>query len=275
MTAPRPSRPARSAPARPRRDAGFVLLTVMVLIFVATLMIGWSLKRTTMQSRIADLRVQDYRLHHERLGLIALGERWMRRETPESLLEESKKPGASYVANLPDDTQIWIELEDGQDRLLTRTENEDPVVKGFLLDAMTLIPPGASDQIRSVGPPQVSLEAADDMVLHAVAGNDPDGINLIKKLLANPPTDDDKLELEINRANIGDELTNRLVQLLTVRPTLWRLMAEVRDREGSRRYEILIEFQGNQVKTHSCRILPERDEDSPRQKRNDRNRRPR
>lgn len=253
---------SRDAP--PREEAGFVLLTVMVLIFVATLMVGWSLKRTTMQSHMADLRIQDYRMHHERLGLIALGERWMRGESPESLLKEAKKKGPAYVATLPDDTQISIRLEDGQDKLLSRTEGEDSVVRDFLLDSLTLMPPGSEREIRDVGPPAVSLDAADDTVLWAVTGGAENGMTVIKRLRANLPEDDKKLELEINRSNIGEELTNRLVKLLTVRPTLWRLIAEVRDRQGSRRYEILIEFKGNQTKTHSCRLLPQDDDDDPR-----------
>ena len=270
MPTPRPSRP--TTPARPSEPSarGFVLLTVMVLIFVATLMVGWGLKRATMQSRIADIRIEDYRLHHERLGLIALGERWMRQESPESLIKESQGSAASYVATLPDDTEISIHVEDGQDLLLSRVELSDPVVKQFLLDALTRIPPGESSLIRSVGPAPVSLRDADDMVLEAIAGDDDKALGFMKKCRDDPPDDDNKLKLEINRADFEDVMTNRLTQLLTVKPTLWRLLADVRDEHGSRRYEILIEFQGNQPKTHSCRIIPTTDEKAPKRKRRSR-----
>lgn len=248
-----PSHHARSGRGGDAR--GFVLLTVMVLIFVATLMIGWGLKRTEMQSRFVDLRIEDYRLHHERLGLIAMAQRWMRQEDPDSMIKESESGAASYVATLPDDTEISLHVEDGQALLLSRVELLDPVVKKFLLDALTHIPPDATALTRPVGPPSVSLRNADDTVLEALAGGDERAMAFMKKMQSALPDDDQKLKLEINRADLDDVMTNRLTQLLTVKPTLWRLMADVRDEHGSRRYEILSEFQGTQVKIHSCRIV--------------------
>ena len=89
------------------------MLTILVLLFVITLMIGWGLRRATMQSRLANYRIDDYRLHHERLGLIAIAERWMRQEKLENLEEHAVSDRPAYWATLPNDAEIVIRVTDG------------------------------------------------------------------------------------------------------------------------------------------------------------------
>ena len=245
-----------SNPGHRTQERGFLLLTVMVLIFVVTLMVGWGLKRATMQSRIADLRIEDYRLHHERLGLIAIAERWMRQENPDSLAQSATSSRPAYRATLPDDTRIAILVRDGQSTLCGRVDAAIGTTREFMLDALTRIPPGASDQIRDVGPLKVSLPHASDETLLALAGGDERAFTALERLRDDPPENDQKLTLELNRADLEETPLNRLSTLVTVEPTLWRLVADVRDQHGSRRYEILIEYRANRLITHTCRSLP-------------------
>lgn len=241
---------------------GFLLLTIMVLLFVATLMVGWGLKRATMQSRITDLRVEDYRLHHERMGLIAIAERWMGQEKVETLEEHATSSGRhAYWATLPNDVEISIAVADGQGTLCGRTDAVVGNIKDAMLDALTRIPPGMNDLIRDVGPVKVSLRAAPDAVLRAVAADDASVVKTLEKLRADLPESDDELRTRLTREDFDTELSNRLIQLLTVEPTLWRLDAEVRDEYGLRRYQIMMEFRGNRTLTHACRMLPQTEED--------------
>ncbi len=260
----------RRRPERPGAR-GFLLLTVMVLLFVVTLMVGWGIRRATMQSRIAEFRIEDYRLHHERLGLIAIAERWMRQEDPESLEAHAVSPERAYWATLPNDAELQIGVADGQGLLSGRTEASTGEIHEAMVDALTRIPPGRNDLIRDVGPPSVSLRAAPDEVLLALAAGDERVAEMLEDLRRDLPKDDNALRIELNRGDLDVALANRLSTLLTVEPTLWRLDAEVTDEHGTRRYQILIEFRGNRVLTHSCRMLPPTDENDRR--RRDRGRR--
>lgn len=241
-------------PTRARRRA-FLMLTVMVLFFVATLMITWGLQRLSMQSRIAEMRLDDYRLHHERLGLMALAERWLIREDAESLKDLSEATRAAYVASLPNDVEVTMYARDAQGLLCSRVEDAGSA-QGMLLDALRRIPPGRSDLIRAHGPVGISVEAAPIEVLEAIAGENGAVLELLMRLRDEPPEDERGLDTEISREMFEEEnLPQKLDILLTAPTTLWRLDTEVRDRRGSRRYEILIELIGNRPKTHTCRLL--------------------
>ena len=94
-----------------------------------------------------------------------------------------------------------------------------------------------------------------------MAGGDESVVEVLRDLRAELPETNRELATKLQRGDFDAELISRLANLLTVEPVLWRLDAVVTDEYGSRRYQILMEYEGNRTITHSCRMTPMTEED--------------
>lgn len=229
----------------------------MALLIVAVAAIGWSIQRTTFASHAVDLRIQNYRDHHEIQGIKAIVARWFREvQPPAKRRAEGESATPEYYAKLPNHTIITLRLTDGQGTILARLDNVPSIqTQELLLGALRSTPVDREDLIRRHGPPATSLVAAPPEVLLAFADDDPKLALALQAMQTDLPKDNGDFVRRLMAAGFPEQRARDLTLVLTMTPTLSRVDAEVTDELGTRRYALLVGQQDGLPRIYDCRRL--------------------
>jgi hypothetical protein len=232
---------------RVEKHRGFLLIAVLVLLTITVLMSAWILQRVTTQALVGERRIRGYVEHHELLGVRALALHWISRQDVRGELAELAKRGeVGYRAELPNDTVVTMSVADGQGAILSRVEDMPTAeIRGRIVRALRRLPPDRPELTRGMGPLKVSVRAASDEVLEALAGDDDVVARVLAEARRAVDEDDGDLVRRLNTAGLDQQQSQEIMALVTMSPTLWRLDVEVRDDVGSRRYEVLALTEGN------------------------------
>lgn len=236
---------------------GFLIVAIMALLIVAVAAIGWSIQRTIFASHTVDMRIQNYRDHHEVQGIKAIVARWFRDvQTPAKRLAEGVTEVPEYYAELPNDTLIKLRLVDGQGTVLARLDNVPSIqTQELLLTTLRGIPVDREDLIRRHGPPAVSLTAAPPEVLLALAEGDPKLALALQAMQTDLPKDNGEFVRRLMAAGFAEQRARDLTLVTTMTPSLSRVDAEVTDELGTRRYALLVGVQDALPRIYDCRRL--------------------
>ncbi len=243
---------------------GFLLITVMALLIVVIATIGWCVQRSLYASHAVDVRIQNYRDHHEVQGLKAIVSRWYAsRETRQAASDRARagEDPPEYRAELPNRTAIVLRLTDGQGTILARLDNVPSIqTQEAILNALREIPSDRDDLVRRCGPPTISLQAAPSEVLLALAGGDAELASALEAMKASLPRDNGEFVRRLMAAGFEEQRARDLTLVITMDPSIWRVDAEVIDAEGSRWYALLVGEQDGLPRIYECRRLVGREE---------------
>lgn len=243
-----------------QRRTGFAFLLMLMMIAVAGILVGAALQRSAASSAITARQIEGYQRHHEMLGIRDYTESWLGKteNKPEQLAEYARSGEVAHRLVLDNRIVILISVMDGQGtvlRSLANVTNQDH--RRWLVEVLSRLPLNRPDLTRRSGPHQISLNAAPDEVLEALAGFDPKvsaGLRDARDRGASNVTD---LQNALQRRNVEDLVTHALSQYVTFTPSLWRLNVEVVYPDHVNRYTLLAEKKANLTKLHEWRPVEE------------------
>ncbi len=235
------------APSAPRRLArrGFVFLLVLMIISAGVIVISSGINRAVVKGAIVQRQLDGYQQHHELLGIRDLVKFWLVREQADSRLAEYAsvdEPATRII--LPDNLALVIRIRDGQGTLRARLQPGDaPEVEEMLLDVLSWVPMDRRDLLRRTGPLAVSLRAAPDEVVSALARGNPDVEAVLKNLRDKDSVHRGIFVEELQRAGVDPEEIKLLSELVAFeQTTLWRIEVDAVDVRGTRTYAGLVQM---------------------------------
>ncbi len=219
---------------------GFVMPLVLLLSIVIALGLALAVERNSAKARNVSRQVLAYREHHAAKGIQEAISAWLGQQNARTIRDALGEGGHALDLELPDGTMLMVFMEDGQGTIL------DPTAAGpnayndafaiserlKLLCKEERVP--FKDLQRPLGPYEISVNAAEPIVLQAVAehmlGLD-EGAEFVNKLL------DAKAEKgELERADIlslaselglNNQLRNAVASTLTATPEIWFVTVEL------------------------------------------------
>jgi len=237
----------RHTPTAPRRLArrGFVFLLVLMIISAGVIVISSGINRAVVKGAIIQRQLDGYQQHHELLGIRDLVKFWLVREQADSKLAEyaSVDEPATRIL-LPDNLALVIRIRDGQGTLRARLQPGDaPEVEEMLLDVLSWVPMDRRDLLRRTGPLAVSLRAAPNEVVAALARGNPDVEAVLRKLRDQESVHRGIFVEELQRAGVTAEEIKLLSELVAFEQTrLWRIEVDAVDVRGTRTYAGLVQM---------------------------------
>lgn len=243
-------------PPRQARQRGFVFLLVMMLLAVASILIGVSLQRAATQSAIANAQIDGYRRHHEMLGIRDYCRFWLRdRELDAKKLSEYARTGeVAHRLVLENNTVVLISVKDGQGTMLRALGDiTQPDTRRWIVEVLARMPLERADLTRRSGPPQVSLHAAPDEVLDAIAAYEPKASSALREARDRRIPNATELQMALERRGIEGPIAGAIIPNFTFEPALWRLNVEVVYPDHVNRYTLLAEKSLNLQELHEWR----------------------
>lgn len=242
---------------------GYVFIMVLMLLMVATIIVAAALQRSSASMLTGEKMMEGYRRHHEMLGIRDYGRSWLQKteNKPEQLAKyaESGEVAHRFVIENPGNTMvILISVRDGQGtvlRSLANVVNDD--LRRWLVEVLSRLPPNRPDLTRRSGAPQVSLRAASDEVIDAIAGFDNQVAVGLREARDRGAANATELQAALHRRNVDDAVANVVTQHVTFEPTLWRLNVEVVYPDHINRYTLLAEKRNNMTELHEWRPVGE------------------
>lgn len=256
-------RPAQTTP----HQRGFALPIVILLALVAALAGTLLLELQSGSSLAVNRQAKVYEDHHLSAGMRELISQWLLTGGGE-IAERLEDDGLAFELELPQGKRIRVYLEDAQGTVLRELSSVggaparllDRVIDHLELTGAAAPPlppppvstPGAPsafddpyavdpylqapEVFRNVGPVQVSVNAASETVLEAIAtacGN-PDAARTLMRDIrskARPGsriTSEDLASMISSLRNLHQSHAQELRSILTAQPTLWRMTVETR-----------------------------------------------
>lgn len=215
---------ASITPARNKR--GFTLMLALIAFALASAILAWSLSRVSIRALAASAHVDTYRKHHDALSYRDIAKLWMGNISDRDSVEVYRlvhTPGPHYVAMLPTGVRLEFYLRDTQGRVMTNFARiNDPQSASRTIDLLAKIPDDRGDLVRMFGPQRISVYAAEDLILDAIADGDPD-LGLALKEFRNTPPEDDAPTLLGYLIQQGFERSTgmTITTMLTDRPMLF------------------------------------------------------
>lgn len=249
-------RPIARSAARPRCEAGYVFLIVLVFLVISTIITAAALRRAGMQALIAEDQFQSYLRHHELQGVRAIADVWLLRNDAADL-EKNANTGEPVTKQLVEDTLYRIYIQDGQGTVLNNLVGiSGSVPQTWLVEMLSRLPQDRPDLTRAVGPWQLSLRSAPDEVLEAMAGGDPALAIALRNARDDGVNDPAKLIEALQEAGADVLAAQAIARNVTFKPTLWRIDIEVeRTPDPIRRYVLLVEKARNLPRTLEWRVI--------------------
>ena len=227
----------------------FALPLVILLALVATLAGTLLLELQTNTTSAVNRQTKVYEDHHLAAGIRELLDQWLLTGGT-NIAERLEEDGLAFTLDLPRGRTIRVYLEDAQGTILRDLSSVGgPAARllsravehlEFTAAAPTYGPDGeVLDRpavFRTLGPPQVSVNAASEQVLDAIADasdNPAAARSLVRHIRARagratPLTQEDLTSLYANVVNLSDAEKRQLSSVLTAQPVLWRMVIETR-----------------------------------------------
>lgn len=242
------------------RRRAFVFLWVLALMMIATLLIGGGLRQTVARANIVARQIESYERHHEMLSMRDIVWTRLRGMDTEELEQRARQGERAIRERLSNEITIAYTLEDGQGtiRVMNPDDIPDSVTRHWMTTVLEYLPPDTFDRFtRRSGPMTISLRAAPDEVLTAVARGDEDLRDALIRA-----RDSERIE---NQAELVEALQGYGVDaneaMQTARrfdfdPELWKVRIEAyhAERNFSAQYEILARV-GRQTFIHEWRQI--------------------
>ena len=240
------TRAARTNPdgSPPKESRGFVLPTIILLIFVGSLVIASALERYSAQQLIVEQQIEGYRRHHDVQGARAVLKLWLERQRLGDLGAKASPDTPAHRFELPGGRRIAVFLIDGQGLAKADLSGETPAMRAAYEAFQSRIPGDRPDLYRRLGPIQISVNSAPEELLAALA---PDGRDLGPTLAVARQSE------RLNQANMRTLLTDfgyetgdvgKVLQLVAFEPTFLRTVVEVEDPSGVMRFAAYIDAGG-------------------------------
>lgn len=218
---------------------------VILLTLVAGLAVAVLFQRAGVAGLAARRQADDYTLHHAKVGLMELINRW--HSTVRGRLKESiDDDGYAFSLQMPGNARVDVFVEDGQGKALARTESlvgrrrEIVELMNVYLDQLPEELQG--DARRQYGPSEVSIRRAprDVVVALAAAINGPERAAevadaLIERMDDQSSSDDGRevsvqeITRTLSELQVEPEQITEFEAMLVTSPVLWWVTAEVRD----------------------------------------------
>ncbi len=234
----------RRDPSRSGRERGFVLPTIILLIFVGSLVIASALERYSTQQLIVQQQIEGYRRHHDVQGARAVLKLWIERQRLGDLGAKASPITPAHRFELPGGRRIAVYLLDGQGLAKADVSDEAPAMRQAYETFQRRLPPDRPDLYRRLGPVTVSINSAPEEVIAALA---PDGRELAPTVLVA------RQEERLNQASARTLLTDfgydneqiaEIFRLIAFEPTFLRTLVEVEDTTGVMRFAAYIDAGG-------------------------------
>ena len=244
----------------PNARPGFVFILVLMLLVMGTATVTWMISRSSLQHTLLQDQVNGYTRHHEMLGVRDIVSHWLgRAENQRNLVDYARQRDPVYKVEIPGGTLIIITVRDGQGTILTRLDMAPTEThQEMLIEMVSRLPVNRPDLVRRSGPFAISLSAAPDEILDAIAGEDLVLSDALREMRDIPePSRADYLQA-LTRAGIEAELAQHLMMMFatdTSRERLWRIEVEALDTMGPRRYDLLVSIDRNLPTIHEWRMI--------------------
>jgi type II secretory pathway pseudopilin PulG len=222
---------------RSRRRGGFALPLVVLLTVIAGILLAAMLDRFGTQQTFAQRQLEQYRDHHIARGLQEAMQAWVNSidTQTQSLKASLGERGKAFDLEL-DGQRVTVYLEDGQGTALAEfaglTTDEMRVAAEVLDQLQKQDRQEARQLIRREGPLAVSVKAADERVLMAVARACCDSSRASRVVTEVLRVRDDEeftiatMAEAFTKAAVEGEERVKLMQMLVTEPTLYRGVAE-------------------------------------------------
>ncbi len=240
--------------SRTNSRGGFVFLFVLMVIVVGTIAIGATINAMNFKSRVAELRVQQYRTQHEVLSVRDIIQWWLmqqnrsgasrRSNQDNALMLLARTPGATQRFALESGVVVIVTVRDAQGTILARLDDSlTPDNYNWVYGLLSRLPQDRVDLIRRHGPLAISIMSASDEVLTSIAENDFELASALISARDGGITDPASFAQTLAAEGIEPAVTQVLLSRITLSPRLWELQIELIDPNAfqSRRYTMIVE----------------------------------
>jgi hypothetical protein len=221
-------------------DCGFALPVVLVLALLAGIMLAVVLDRQGMQRQTVQAEMRRYQSHHFEYGIREVVGAWTDTLAGQPIDKMVDDTGHALDLAMPDGSYASVYLFDGQGSLVTEptglTDDEKVDALGVLqqLSLITGDNPNPA-WLRPVGPIRVSIGAAPQEVLEAVAAyaaDDKTAKRFVQSILdarAKGDVTQADLNTAMNAAGFKVEQQQVAQRLLTLKPEMWAMVVDSYD----------------------------------------------
>ncbi len=222
---------------RPVSRRGFALPLVVMLTVIAGILLAAMLERFGTQQTFAQRQLEQYRDHHIARGLQEAMQAWVNSvdTQTQSLKASLGERGKAFDLEL-DGQRVTVYLRDGQGTALAEFAGLSPEEMGTAAEVLDQLRQQDSREarqlIRREGPLAVSVRAADERVLTAVAracSSSARAPRVVAELMRVRDEEDFTIATmaeAFTRAGVEGEERVKLMQMLVTEPTLYRGVAE-------------------------------------------------
>lgn len=211
-----------------RRDGGYVFLLILMLITIAAITSGASLERASMQTHLTQMQIEGYERYHELQGVKTIAQIFLFRQESQNLQELANTGRPVQTLRFDDGLIIKMYVQDGQGTILRNTADltEDNSLR-FIRATLSRIPEDRLDLTRTAGPWKVSLRAAPDGVLMAMAGGDHDLYEGLREARDEEVPDSGQLIRILDRHGVETPAAQAVARNIIFQTSLWRIDLEV------------------------------------------------
>lgn len=245
----------------------FVMPLVLLLTIIIALGLALAVERNAAKSRNVNRQLLAYREHHAAKGIQEAISAWLGQQNARTINDALGEGGHALDLELPDRTTLKVFMRDGQGTIL------DPTAAGpnayndayAISERLKLLCKEAHEPYdplqRPLGPSEISVNAAERLVLQAVAehilGLD-QGAAFVNKIVDIRADKGELARSDILTAaselGLDNQLRNALASTLTATPEIWFVTVEM---YGSRaisskplaRYGGLVPLQAGNTRT--------------------------
>lgn len=236
---------------------GFALLTVLMLIVIASIVIGAALQRASLQNLIVEQQLDGYQRHHELQGVRAMVDAWLAKGDSVDTLTELANTGET-IDRIAFETGVTYRVyaQDGQGTLLTNLSGiTGDVPQRWIIATLSRLPADRPDLTRDAGPWRISLPAAPDEILEAMSGGDAKIFQALKVARDEQVKTVSEFLSTLQSRGVEDLTAQTLSRYVVYSPELWRFDIEAVHPDRTERYVVFAFARGNNRKILAWREL--------------------